>query len=79
MKSLIDREPVRVVKEPHPIAVYVRNIGKTPIRDIRNALRQSLPSWALLRPSFIGGSLLEIIVHVRQNPRLVVKLPVIGV
>lgn len=65
--------------EPKVEAVYFKNIVRAPIGRVRAALRESLPSWALLGLSFVGGSVLEILTDKRLKPRLVATLKVMNV
>lgn len=48
LKTLLDSEQAQVIEEPHTVVVYVRNTRRGPIGAMRNALRQSLPSWPSL-------------------------------
>lgn len=61
------------------LPVYYQNVNRVPIRPIRQALRECLPTWALLRMSFIGSSVLEIFARWRLKERLIGKLKVLGI
>lgn len=76
---LLDRNNCRVLKEPSPIAVYFKNVRRGPIGAIRSALRESLPSWALLGIGFVGGSVLEIVTDNRLKARLIATLKIMGI
>lgn len=72
------KNAIRTV-EPQPTAAYFKNIKRGPIGTIRKALREWLPRWALLRISFIGGSVVESITDWRVKDRLVATLEMMNI
>lgn len=61
------------------VGLYCKNIRRGPIDQVRNALRECLPSWALLGLDLIGPSVLEIIANERLKDRAVSTLKAIGI
>lgn len=47
--------------EPRPTAIYFRNVRRGLLGMIQKAIREFLPSLALLGLDFIGSSVLEVI------------------
>lgn len=75
----LDTNKIRVLKEPETTAVYFKNIRQGPLGVLRAALRECLPSWAVLGLGFIGSSVLEIITDARLKSRLIATLNAMGV
>lgn len=73
------QEKVCAKPAPKITAVYFKNIRRGPIGTIRQALRECLPSWALLGLSFIGSSILEILTDERLTERLIGTLKLMGI
>lgn len=78
-RELLDASKLRTTRQPDPTAVYFKSIRRGPIGSIRRALRQSLPSWALLVISFVGGSVLEIVTDIQLEERLTATLKLMGI
>jgi len=74
-----DQAGVRAKKEPRVTAVYLKNVQGGPIGTVRRSLRESLPSWALLGLSFLGGSILEVVTADAQKARLVHTMRLMGI
>lgn len=73
-KNILDQANLLVTYKPKPGAVYFKIVRRGPICATRTALRQSLPSCAVLGLSFVGGSMLEIIPDGRLKDRLITTL-----
>lgn len=78
-RNIVDGANVRVTYKPNPVAVYLKNVRRGLIGSIRAALRQCLPSWAVLGFRIVGGSVLEIITDGRIKDLLITTLKVLGV
>lgn len=70
---------LRVITQPCPAALYFKNIRRGPIGALQTAVRQSLPSWALLRMAFVGGTVLEIATDYQLKQRLIATLKFMGI
>lgn len=49
------------VQKPEPTAIFLKHVKRGPIGVVQRALRECLPSWALLGIDFIGYLIIEII------------------
>lgn len=70
---------LRIDRSPAVDVVYVRDIRRAPLGQIRRSLQHSIPSSALLGLSFIGGSVLEIVTLKSQKDKLVDTLRLLGI
>ncbi len=79
MKNTLLENKCIMVKQPKVEAFYFRNIRRSPLGRLRAALRQSLPAWAILGLSFIGGSVLEVLCDCRLQHQLIATLKIAGI
>lgn len=77
--AILSQGGLRRFNEPKPVAAYFTNIRRGPVGLVRKALSASLPQWALLGISFVGGSVLEIITDKRLKDRLVATLAMMNI
>lgn len=61
---------MRVRRQPRPVAVYFKDVQRSPFRTLRKALRDCLPAWTGLGLCFVRGSVLEIVMDLKQEDRL---------
>lgn len=66
-------------RTPKVEAFYFKNIRRSPLGKLRAGLRESLPPWALLGLSFVGGSVLEILCDQRLQHQLIATLKIAGI
>lgn len=76
---ILEQGILRASLQPHPTALYFTSIRRGPIGVLRAALRQSLPSWALLGISFVGGIFLEIITDHQLADRFIAILEMLEI
>lgn len=77
-QSLIQNKCIELQK-PKVTPLYFKNIKRCRIGGIRAALRETLPSWAVLGLSFVGGSILEVLCDEKLQRRLVYTLALVNI
>lgn len=70
---------MRQLHKPKPIGLYFKNIRLGSLGMIRKALRECLPSWALLGLDFVGSSILEVVTDQNLKDRVVATMKLIGI
>lgn len=78
-RELLVQGNFKQIYEPNPTALYFKNVRRGPLGLVRNALRESLPSWALLGLDFVGASVLEIITDEKLKDRTIATLKMMGI
>lgn len=77
-KSLLTKGSFVPCHEPKPPALYFKIVKRGPLVEIRNALRECLPNWALLGLDFVGSSVMEIITDRQLKDKIVGTLKQLG-
>lgn len=74
--TMLAKSGIKNVNKPNPIAVavYFEVVKHGPAGLTRKALPVSLPTWAVLGISFVGGPGLEIIMDKKLKDRLVATM-----
>lgn len=75
----LDWTCILVVRLPMLIALYFKNITRRPVEALGAALRQILPSLALLGISFVGGAILDIITDSLLKDHVVASMKLVGI
>ena len=75
----LQAENLVIDRSPAIEAVYIRNIRRCPLGQLRRSLKRSLPPSALLGLSFIGGSILEIVTLRSQKEHLLETLRLLNI
>lgn len=79
MKQMLVNNKCIDIEKPTIVPIYFKNIKRCRIGPLRAALRQILPSWAVLGLSFVGGSILEVLSDIKLESRVVHLMKVINV
>lgn len=78
-KQILIEENFKPLVKPTPTVVYFKNVRRGPVGRIRTALRECLPSWAILGLDFVGASVLEIVMDGKLKHRTVATLRMMGI
>ena len=79
MKKMLLENKCITVEKPNIIPLYFKNIRRCRIGVLRAALRQSLPSWAVIGLSFVGGSILELLCDSKLEHRVIHMMKVVNI
>lgn len=78
-RQLLIEDKYKQTQEPKPCALYFKNIRRGPLGAIRHALRECLPSWALLGLDFVGSSILELVTGQNLKHRVIATMRMMGI
>lgn len=78
-RSLLTQNSVKPAYEPRPTALYFKNVRRGPLGVIRKALRECLPTWALLGLDFVGNSIMEVVTDDRLKARVIATMKLMGI
>lgn len=78
-RAFLTRNNLRATQEPKPVALYFKNVKRGPLGMVRKALRECLPSWALLGLDFVGNSIMEVVTDNQLAARVITTMKMIGI